>query len=325
MTDDQFEQWLLSQRPALEAFGELVVSEVTRLVRENVGEERARQFFKVTPNSRVKEIKSALKKQKKKKYADPTVQMTDFVGARFVVLLRSDIEIVQRAIVNCRNWTARRDREPKLETELEPDAFRYQSTHFVVHSSDEIEHNGVKIPAQTACEIQVRTLLQHAYAELGHDRIYKEEGVVPASVHRIVAKSMALMETTDELFCQAVEELSRVNKDVAQWCTWMDSCFKGFALPYWDSQDDEETVTILETFQDILITADHDDVRQLFDRVGLKRARDVPVGHLLFKRPVVMVLYWLIQNHLDETKRRWPLPKFVNDVELVAADLGMAW
>lgn len=325
MSDDKFEQWLLAQRPAFHEFGEFVVGEVTRLVQENLDGGSVGQFFKVRPNFRVKDSKSALKKQRKKKYSDPTVQMTDFVGARFVVLLRSDIDIVQRAIVNCKSWNARRDREPKIETEAEPEAFRYQSTHFVIHSLDEIQRNGVTIPAQTACEIQVRTLLQHAYAELGHDRIYKEDGVVPASVHRIVAKSMALMETTDELFCQAVEELSRVNKDVAQWCTWMDSCFKGFALPYWDSQDDEETVTILETFQDILITADHDHVRQLFDRVGLKRARDVPVGHLLFKRPIVMVLYWLIQNHLDETKRRWPLPKFVNDVELVAADLGMAW
>ncbi|TOO37902.1 (p)ppGpp synthetase, partial [Vibrio parahaemolyticus] len=72
--------------------------------------------------------------------------------------------------------------------------------HYVVRARVDLQVKGLMIKAGTPCEIQVRTLLQHAYAELTHDAVYKAKTVVEPEVHRTVAKSMALIETTDDFF-----------------------------------------------------------------------------------------------------------------------------
>ena len=40
-------------------------------------------------------------------------------------------------------------------------------------------YNGHTIEKDTPCEIQIRTLEQHAYAELSHDYVYKKESGQP--------------------------------------------------------------------------------------------------------------------------------------------------
>jgi hypothetical protein len=53
----------------------------------------------------------------------------------------------------------------------------------------------------------------NAYAELVHDSIYKPSGDVPKSAERQIARSMALMETTDDLFCKTMEILADNSKE----------------------------------------------------------------------------------------------------------------
>lgn len=53
------------------------------------------------------------------------------------------------------------------------------------------------------CEVQLKTLLQHAWAQISHDTIYKGEFEYDNDLKRIMAKSMALMEITDEYFISA--------------------------------------------------------------------------------------------------------------------------
>ena len=67
---------------------------------------------------------------------------------------------------------------------------------------------GISIPINTPCEVQIRTLLQHAHAELTHDAIYKSKKTIKPIVHRTVAKCMALIETTDDFFCDATNKLN---------------------------------------------------------------------------------------------------------------------
>jgi putative GTP pyrophosphokinase len=326
MTELEFNQWLLGQQIVLDAFGKFVVSKLKKQVLAELPAARALGFFKIEPSFRVKELTSALSKQRKKKHADPEYQMTDLVGARFIVLLRSDIALVESSLIGFGAlWTSRRDREPKMEADLHPDAFRYQSVHYIVRSVEEQVYEGVTIPADTACEIQIRTLLQHAYAELSHDLIYKGEAVVTPSVHRLVARSMALMETTDHLFCEAVEELGRINKDIAAWCAWLDKAYRTVGTCAIETHDDDDAVNILETYMDLLKAADEQVVSNYFQHSVIETIRMRPKIDDLFSRPIVMLVYWLVSHHGDEALRRWPLPKFKNDLELIAADLGISF
>jgi ppGpp synthetase/RelA/SpoT-type nucleotidyltranferase len=325
MTDSEFVAWLEARQSGLKAFGEYVVSQIESRAKDQIGETDFKTLFKIKPSFRTKDIPSALKKKNLKKYADPAYQMTDLVGARFVVLLRSDIKVVEDVLINCDSlWTARRDREPKAESDKMPDAFRYQSVHYIVRNIAELNFTGVVIPAETACEIQIRTLLQHAYAELGHDRIYKGDAIVPPSVHRIVARSMALMETADHLFCEAVEELNRINKNTAQWCAWLDTAYATIGTPSLSSHDDGDAILIIETYNALLQAADTTVVLDYFSKYAADSIK-TKIGHDdLFGRPVVMLVYWLIHTHLTQTVALWPLPKFRHDLEMVAVDLGVS-
>ena len=50
------------------------------------------------------------------------------------------------------------------------------------------------------CEIQVRTILQHAWAEIEHDVVYKSLGEIPFRVRRRFACLAGLLEIADREF-----------------------------------------------------------------------------------------------------------------------------
>ena len=132
---------------------------------------------------------------------------------RFVVLLTSDIRKICDVIDNAESkkfWTASKDRDYEKERDEKPLEFTYQSVHYVLRAKQGIQLEGTNIPEGTACEIQIRTLLQHAHSELTHDTLYKPKANAASSVKRTVAKSMALIEATDEFFEQAMAHLDEV-------------------------------------------------------------------------------------------------------------------
>lgn len=324
MHESEFGDWLDELRLALEAWGDFIVGRVTELVKLDLGDEAYKSFFKIPPGYRCKERESALKKLKKKKYAQPKEQMTDLVGSRFVVLLRSDIEVVERAIVGQTAWALSRDRNPVDEQAKDPTSFEYQSVHYLLRNTKEFSHNGVTIPEGLSCEVQIRTVLQHAYAELGHDRIYKGEHV-PLNVQRLVARCMALMETTDEMFVKAVHELDQVNREVEHWCTFLDETVSPILASSTPTSRDPEARDILETYKGLLKEASLDCVQaELTTFVTRKiQERSASVGSL-FAKPVVLAVYWLVKTHPFEVSQIWPVPGLRNDLDQVKADLGVA-
>lgn len=324
MNESEFGDWLDELRPALEAWGDFIVERVTEFVKLDLGDEAYRSFFKIPPGYRCKERKSALKKLIKKKYAQPKEQMTDLVGSRFVVLLKTDIEVVERAIAGQTAWALSRDRNPVDEQAKDPTSFEYQSVHYLLRNTKEFSHNGVLIPEGLSCEVQIRTVLQHAYAEMGHDRIYKGEHV-PLTVQRLVARCMALMETTDEMFVNAVHELDQVNREIEHWCTFLDETVKPILGSITPTSSDPEARDILETYKSLLKEASLVGVKAELTPFVTKKIQEraASVGGL-FAKPVVLAVYWLVKTHPFEVSQVWPVPGLRNDLDKVKADLGVA-
>lgn len=324
MNETEFGDWLDELRPALEAWGDFIVERVTELVSLELGEEAYKSFFKIPPSCRSKETKSAIKKLQKKKYAQPKEQMTDLVGSRFVVLLKTDIDVVERAIAGQTAWAISRDRNPVDEQAKDPTSFDYQSVHYLLRNTKEFIHKHVKIPEGLSCEVQIRTVLQHAYAELGHDRIYKGEHV-PLTVQRLVARCMALMETTDEMFVNAVHELDQVNREIEHWCTFLDETVKPILASITPTSSDPESRDILDTYKDMLKEASLDSVKAELTPFVTKKIQEraASVGGL-FEKPVVLAVYWLVKNHPFEVSQVWPVPGLRNGLDQVKADLGVA-
>lgn len=322
--DVDFGDWLDEVEPALKTWGSFVVAKLTELVELEIGQEQINCFFKVKPQFRVKDKQSALDKQKIKQYADPKEQMTDLVGARFVVLLKFDLEVVEKALIEYPGWTRSKDRDPVGEQKDRPKHFDYQSVHYIVRTADDIEVDGIQVPAGMSCEVQIRTLLQHAYAELVHDKFYKGVGYIPPSADRLVARSMALMESTDDMFVQAVRELNAVNKSRDEWCKMLDAAVGPLIPGHTPTVQDHDALEILEEFRDLLPSANIDAVKTLLTTPVIAKIQVSHAQGNLYAKPIVLLVYWLLAEHPYLVGARWPVPALLSGFDKVRTHMGIS-
>ncbi len=111
--------------------------------------------------------------------ADPLEQITDQIGVRVITYVRSDVAAVAELLDN--EFTILHDRDLGEET-ARAGRFGYASRHLLVQLDAESEayaddpDTGAGL-AEHRASVQVRTVLQHAWAEFEHDIRYK--GTVP--------------------------------------------------------------------------------------------------------------------------------------------------
>jgi putative GTP pyrophosphokinase len=167
-----------SEREMYIAWGSFVATQISDALQVADQTLDLKKFLKIPPTPRVKEADSLLGKafHRNKPYKNPYEEIEDKIGVRFVVLLTSDIKNIARVIENSKLWHASLDKDYEAERDNRPLEFTYQSMHYVLKAADDLTiENGIAIPRGTPCEVQLRTLLQHAHSELTHDSIYKRE------------------------------------------------------------------------------------------------------------------------------------------------------
>jgi putative GTP pyrophosphokinase len=153
---------------------------------------------------RAKTLNSFLEKVERKAYKAPLDDITDLAGARVVCLYRDDIPSVEGIVADEFEIIERVD---KL-AEKEPDEFGYGALHFVVRLG--ARSSGARYDALKglACEIQVRTVLQDAWAIVEHHLVYKSESAVPSAIKRKLNGLAGLFETADDQFQQVRDQRS---------------------------------------------------------------------------------------------------------------------
>ena len=113
--------------------------------------------------------------------ADPLEQITDQIGVRVITYVRSDVAAVAELLDN--EFTILHDRDLGEET-ARAGRFGYASRHLLVQLDAESEayaddpDTGAGL-AEHRASVQVRTVLQHAWAEFEHDflaRHYSDAG-----------------------------------------------------------------------------------------------------------------------------------------------------
>jgi ppGpp synthetase/RelA/SpoT-type nucleotidyltranferase len=134
------------------------------------------------------------------KYDDPVHQLTDLCGGRVITHTQDQVEKICRFIKE--NFIIDEANSLDVLTRLKVSEFGYRSVHYVVQLKADKFPEMAKI-AQIGgrrAEIQVRTLLQHAWADICHDRIYKSSFVVPEKWVRESARLAAVLENADGAF-----------------------------------------------------------------------------------------------------------------------------
>lgn len=159
-------------------------------------------------NSRLKDRNSLSEKIDRKdgKYSD-LKELTDIAGVRVITYYAEDVEKVAD-IVEC-EFKVDHDNSIDKGKALEPDRFGYCSVHYVVEMNDErLKLKEYQLFAGLKCEIQIRTVLQHAWAEIEHDLGYKSEIAIPKPIRRSFSRLAGLLEIADKEFQDIRQSLS---------------------------------------------------------------------------------------------------------------------
>ncbi|GGO29351.1 GTP pyrophosphokinase [Deinococcus humi] len=133
--------------------------------------------------------------------------VTDLVAVRVITYFESDVAAVSRLLEAHHeiNWEHSVDKSMMHD----PDRFGYMGVHYVVKVPRLVEQftPHVTEPPQHY-EVQIRSILQHAWAEIEHDLGYKNREAVPREVQRRFYRLAGLLEMADEEF-MALDRLSR--------------------------------------------------------------------------------------------------------------------
>ncbi|WDG18266.1 GTP pyrophosphokinase [Microbacterium sp. Clip185] len=151
------------------------------------------------------------------RYSD-FADLHDFLGVRVVCYLASDVEKVQRLLTSEFEIDPARSLD-KVDS-LDPDRFGYLSYHLVGQIGSNRGALAEWAPfAGFPMEIQIRSVLQHAWAEIEHDLGYKSSSGIPAHLKRRFARLAGLLELADAEFDgisqQVADHVEQVSRQVA--------------------------------------------------------------------------------------------------------------
>lgn len=316
------EKWNLEQ-PMYKAWGSFIIQTIKEQL-QNSGVEDIDSFLKIPVKSRLKTDNSLLDKafRRNKPYTDPYAEIEDKVGVRFVVLLTSHIDIISNLIKENPNWNYDLCRDFKAEQAKDPLMFTYQSVHFILRPKNPITYSGVEIDTSTPCEVQIRTLLQHAHAELTHDAIYKSNKIAEPHVHRTVARSMALIETTDEIFCKVTDELNAGPLKDYSIIEQLDSLY--YSLTQLQSNNQKSSLSIWDAFEQFI---DENLISNIQKFIAKNPAIPMIIkekysGNSIYRQSIVLFIYWMLKKNKHTLLNNWPLP--TAELDTLASDIGVS-
>lgn len=324
MTEEEFLERWYHERPIVEAWGKFVTAKIMERIAPLISPSSADIFIRLPASPRVKQDGSMITKAfyRDKEYQDPLKDITDKVGVRFVVLLGREIPVVCKAIESCAEWISSKDKDYNEDQEKNPYEFKYQSVHYVVYSRNDTEVGALTVPAGTPCEVQVRTLLQHAHSELTHDTIYKPSVEETKEMHRAAAKAMALVEATNDYFEQLfdlIEERVEPNRALS---LEMAALYRELILRNPDPTKAEGLLN--DAFTPLAGDEPVEAVRSLLHDKPfiIDRIKERAETKLLFRQPSILLAYVGVLNRPNEAQQAWPLTP--EEAKPLFTDLGKA-
>jgi len=196
-------------RPLYEAFSQKIKELIFSVLKEKKIDVHSIEF-------RTKEVSKLREKVSREgKQYDKYTDVTDLSGVRIICFSTNQLETVCKSIKE--NFEIIEELSVDKKTLLDPDRFGYLSIHYVVKLSKQRN----QLPeyatyADLICEIQIRTLLQHAWAEIEHDLGYKSDIAVPKHIKRRFYRLSGLLELADDEFNFIIKEIESYKQKLEQ-------------------------------------------------------------------------------------------------------------
>jgi ppGpp synthetase/RelA/SpoT-type nucleotidyltranferase len=147
------------------------------------------------------------------KYAEPLKDITDLAGARIITHFPGTLAEIDQLLADEFDILERSDKGVEL---IEDERFGYQSIHYLVRiKSDRARLAEYERFGQAVAEVQVRTILQHAWAEIEHDIQYKSANAIPTEIRRRFMALAGMLEIADREF-QAIQDADKQLDDHAK-------------------------------------------------------------------------------------------------------------
>jgi ppGpp synthetase/RelA/SpoT-type nucleotidyltranferase len=141
------------------------------------------------------------------RYPDPIRQLTDLCGGRVIVQTLEQVEAVCRFVERHFKIVEKDDKTSHLNT----DQFGYRDMHYIVQvpagCSLAFTDEERRAIGDRRAELQVRTLVQHAWADILHDRMYKTPLRLAAEAKRTGNLLAAVLEEGDRGFNRLATDL----------------------------------------------------------------------------------------------------------------------
>ncbi len=314
-----------SEKSVYAAWGEYVVNLITKEL--ELRDQNINEFLKVPATYRLKDDDSLIDKafcRPNKGYFDPYNEIEDKVGARFIVLLIDDIKVICDIVQECYKWDFDACKHFDEDKEKDPLLFTYQSVHYILRPKIDITVNKITIPISTPCEVQIRTLLQHAHAELTHDAIYKSKRTIQPKIHRTVAKSMALIETADDFFTAVTQQLNHGPLEEYGIIKRLDGLYLSFTGM--ESHIQKSSIVIFDVFEQFINETLVDKIQSFIgnDKYSFlsKTIKDRYSDNIIYQQSTVLFIYWMLTFRKRRLLMDWPLEKGI--LEPLSVDLGIS-
>ncbi|MCX4351140.1 MAG: hypothetical protein OSJ60_05830 [Lachnospiraceae bacterium] len=198
------EQWYDKNKTLYERFSEEIEGIIIKVL-------KAQKIPYQSVSHRVKEKESYLNKCRNEKYNNPIEEIMDISGIRIIAYTNQDVSDICNILQD--EFLIDKGNSGNKADMLATDKVGYLSVHYVLQlSKKRLELAEYKEYENLKCEVQVRTLLQHAWAEIEHDRNYKFTGVLPNGIKRrfyLVAGALELMDYEFDKLSKDIDEYAK--------------------------------------------------------------------------------------------------------------------
>jgi ppGpp synthetase/RelA/SpoT-type nucleotidyltranferase len=150
-------------------------------------------------DARCKDTSSLWLKLCEKRYGQPTRQVTDLVAARIITYYNDDVPIILKALNDALEVDPHKSINKREE--LAAVEFGYTSVHLIARTKGSWSTSPQFSDLRNKWfEIQVRSILEHAWAEIEHEVVYKSGINYPILIKRRFARIAGAIELVEDEF-----------------------------------------------------------------------------------------------------------------------------